>query len=215
MHKIYIVKTNQNDGFYRKEKLLKSLPKSLCIKANRYLDVASSIDYITGRLLLKYALIKNGFSESLLENISYSTHGKPSLKGLNFSISHSNGYVVFVCSTENSLGIDIEMKKNIDLKLFEYLFTEWEWSLIMTAKNKQEQFYWYWVRKEALLKASGCALHELKDLEVFEHHGIYKEKRYYFKAFDFDADFNGMLAMEKKEEFEVERMYLEVLLMDN
>ncbi len=212
MQKIWIVKISENNALFTKELLLKNLPKALWQRANRYLDGESSLGYITGRLLLRKALIKKGISSSLLEEIRYSEQGKPSIIDFNFSISHSNGYVVLVFGTEFLVGIDIEMKKNIDLKLFKYLFTGLEWKSIIEAENSLERFYWFWVRKEALLKAAGCALKELKQLEVLEHHGTYKDKRYFFKSFDFDADFNGIVAMEEKVDFAVELIDIKDLL---
>ena len=203
-----------NDLVFSKEMLLKRLPESLWLKANRYLDAQSSMSYIGGRLLLKNALVQKGVSSSLLEEIRYSEHGKPSFEDHHFSISHSNWYVVLVFGTAFSVGIDIEMKKNIDLKLFEYLFTIREWNSILSAENSLDRFYWYWVRKEALLKAVGCSLKVLKELEVYEYHGIYKNKRYYFESFEFDASFNGMIAMEKKERFEVKMLSFKDLLLE-
>ncbi|WP_415376421.1 4'-phosphopantetheinyl transferase family protein [Patiriisocius sp. Uisw_017] len=204
MQKISIVKMPESNTFFTKEMLLKNLPESTWERANRYLDKVDSLSYITGRLLLKKALFKNGISTSLLEEIRYSELGKPSFTTYNFSISHSNWYVALIFGTKFSVGIDIEKKKNIDLKLFNYLFTQTEWSSIIEAKNSLERFYWFWVRKEALLKAAGCALKDLKQLEVFEHHGMYKDKRYYFESFYFDVDFNGIIAMEEKVPIAVE-----------
>jgi len=212
MHHIWILKMEDNDKDFSKEMLLQSLPESMWLKANRYLDAQSSMSYIGGRLLLKNALKEKGYSSSLLEEIRYSEHGKPSFEGHHFSISHSNWYVVLIFGTAFSVGIDIEMKKNIDLKLFEYLFTTEEWNTIVTAKNSMERFYWYWVRKEALLKAVGCSLKALKELEVFEDHGVYKNKHYYFESFEFDTSFNGMIAMEKKDRFEMKILSFKDLL---
>ncbi len=212
MQNIWIVKTPRNTTVFTKEIALSNLPEAFSQRANRYLDTGSSLSYITGRLLLKKALFKNGLSPSLLEEIHYSEHGKPSFTDHNFSISHSNGYVVLAFSTKYSIGIDIEKKKNIDLKLFKYLFTEPEWMSIIKAKNPLDRFYWFWVRKEALLKAVGCSLKDLKELEVLEHRGMYKDTCYYFESFDFDADFNGIVAMKEKVDFDVELIDLKDLL---
>ena len=212
MQNIWVVRIPENHTVFTKERLLENLPDAFSERANRYLDEENSLSYLTGRLMLKKALSINGFSTSLLEKIHYSEYGKPSLAGHNFSISHSNGYVVLAFSTAFFVGIDIEKKKNIDLKLFKYLFTELEWKSIIEAENSLERFYWFWVRKEALLKAAGCSLRELKQLEVLEHHGIYKGKRYHFESFDFDTDFNGVVAMEEKVNFDVELIDLKDLL---
>lgn len=212
MQNIWIVKIPKNNTILTKEIALLNLPKAFSDRANRYLNEESSLSYLTGRLLLKKALYINKISLSLLEEIHYSEYGKPSLAGLNFSISHSNWYVVLALSTKLSIGIDIEKKKNIELKLFKYLFTEPEWKSIIQAENSLERFYWYWVRKEALLKAVGCSLKDLKQLEVLEHHGMHNGKRYYFQPFDFDTDFNGVVAMEEKVNFDVEHVDIKDLL---
>jgi len=212
MHPIWILKIEENDLRFSKELLLEKLPETLSVKANRYLDTQSALSFIGGRLLLKNALTQKGLSSSLLEKIRYSEHGKPSFEGHHFSLSHSNWYVVLVFGTAFPVGIDIEMKKNIDLKLFEYLFTTEEWNTIVTAKNSMDRFYWFWVRKEALLKAVGCSLKALKELEVFEDYGIYKNKHYYFEPFEFNTSFNGMIAMEKKERFKVKMLSFSDLL---
>lgn len=212
MQKIWIVKLPENDSHSLKEQLLEKLANPFKERASRYLDIESSLCFITGRLLLKKVLTKNNISSKLLDELQYSKEGKPSFLDYNFSISHSNWYVSLVFGTAFSVGIDIEKKKDIDLNLFKYLFTEQEWKSIMEAENSLEKFYWFWVRKEALLKAVGCSLKDLKRLEIFEHFGIYKEKRYYFKTFDFDADFNGIIATEEQLEISVEFVDIKELL---
>jgi len=214
MLKIRIVKIAKNNPIFTKDVLLKNLPKGFQNRAKRYLNEESSLSYSTGRLLLKKALFENGLPTSLLEEMCYSEQGKPSFKAHNFSISHSNGYVVLVFSTNFSIGIDIEKKKTIDLKLFSYLFTALEWTSILDAENSLERFYWFWVRKEALLKAAGCTLKDLKQLEVFEHYGTYKDKYYYFKSFNFHPDFNGIVATEIQTTIAVEFVELKDLLED-
>ena len=212
MQKIWVVKMKENDPFLTKEVLLKNLPEFIYDRANRYLDTESSLSYVTGRLLLKKVLVENEISSSLLEKIHYSEHGKPSFTDYNFSLSHSNWYVVLIFGTKFSVGIDIEKKKNIDLNLFKYLFTDTEWKSIIEAEHPLGRFYWFWVRKEALLKAAGCALKDLKQLEVNENFGFYKNKRYYFKTFDFDTEFNGVVAMEEKVNIHVKHIQIEDLL---
>lgn len=212
MQNIWIVKIPENHAVLTKHRLLEKLPKSFHERASRYLEEESALSFLTGRLLLKKAIYLNGFPISLLEEIHYSEYGKPNLLGHNFSISHSNRYVVLAFSTKFSIGIDIEKKNDIELKLFKYLFTDHEWESIIQAENSRERFYWFWVRKEALLKAAGCSLKDLKQLEVLEHHGMYKGKRYHFKSFDFDPDFKGVTAMEERVSFDIEVINFEDLL---
>lgn len=213
MQELWIARIPQESTSITKNKLLSLLPASLSARALRYLNTDSCLGYLMGRLLLKKAIIKNGLSLSLLENIQYSKQGKPNLQELYFSISHSDGYVAFISSTTCDVGIDIEKKKHIDLKLFRYLFTETEWNSICNSENVLERFYWFWVRKEALLKIAGCALKDLKILHVFQSYGTYMGKDYYFEPFGFDNDFNGIIATEEKVDFDMKLIDIKDVLL--
>ncbi|GER58789.1 4'-phosphopantetheinyl transferase family protein [Patiriisocius marinus] len=212
MQKIWIVKLPDKDAHFLKEQLLKKLAKPFKVRAKRYLNLESSLCFMTGRLLLKKVLNKNNISSKLLDELQYSEEGKPSFLNYNFSISHSNWYVSLIFGTTFSVGIDIEKKRSIDIKLFKYLFTALEWKSIMDAENPIDHFYWFWVRKEALLKAVGCSLKDLKQLEINEHYGSYKGKHYYFKPFYFDTKFNGIIATEEQLEIKVEFVDINELL---
>jgi 4'-phosphopantetheinyl transferase len=212
MGEIWIVNFSNNSQQFIDEELLKNLPESTVNRALRYLNKESFLSFITGRLLLKKAISESEYSSFSIENITYSDKGKPSFTNVNFSISHSNGYVVLIFGTVFQVGIDIEKRKDIDLKLFKYLFTDLEWSDIKEDNNPLDRFYWYWVRKEALLKAVGCSLKEIKKLFVFEKHGIYNNERFYFEVFNFHSDYNGIVAMEKELFLKVRCVELEELL---
>ena len=212
MKEIWIVNFLNSSDQITDEKLLENLPKAIGQRAIRYLKRESFLSFVTGRLLLKKALLESEIASSTIEDIVYSESGKPSFTNLNFSISHSNGYVVFIFGTVFQVGIDIEKRRNIDLELFKYLFTDKEWEHIMQDKIPLDRFYWYWVRKEALLKAVGCTLKEVQELQVFEDYGIYKKQQFYFKAFNFDSAFNGMVAMEEEVDINIRFIELEELL---
>lgn len=212
MTKVWVLKLNETVSKTTIKDLLKKLPNQLHTKALRYIKPQDSLSYIGGRLLLKNALQNLNLPISLLEEISYSEGGKPSVKNINFSISHSNWYVTLIFGTTLSLGIDIEKKENPKLDLFSYLFRTDEWNVITNAKSPHEKFYWYWVRKEALLKVADCELKDLKEIDVFEDYGIYKNKKYYLKSFDLDPEFNAMVAMEKKEDFSINYISLDELI---
>jgi len=212
MKEIWIVNFLSNSDQNIDERLLKNLPKSIYKRANRYLKRENYLSFLIGRLLLKNALLERGIASTTIENIVYSESGKPSFTNLNFSISHSNGYVVLFFGTVFQVGIDIEKRSNIDLALFKNLFTDKEWNDIIQDEIPLKKFYWFWVRKEALLKAVGCTLKEIRELEVFEDYGIYKEQHFYFKAFNFDSGFNGIMAMEEEVDINVRYIHLEKLL---
>ena len=213
MQNIWIVKIPSNDSLIHKERLFKYLPSSLLSRAHRYLDTKSALSFLTGRLLLKKALVDNGLPELLIDDITYTAQGKPILTMFYFSISHSDWYVSLSFSTTFSVGIDIERRADVDLKLFKYLFTAQEWKTIIEASDPLEKFYWFWVRKEALLKAVGASLKELQELKIFENYGMYKEEKFYFTSFRFDPDFNGVVATHKKVSLNVEIVAMEDLLL--
>ncbi len=212
MSTIWIAVIPENNPSFTKEVLLKKLPKSLWARANRYLKEPDALSFIIGRTLLKIALIENQLPLTLLEEIQFSDYGKPYLLDHNFSISHSNGYVSLFFGTNFSVGIDIEKKQDVDLNLFRYLFTENEWVSIQEDKEPLEKFYWYWVRKEALLKAAGCSMKHLKQLDVQEEYGYYANKEYYFTPFEFDAAYDGVIATEELVDFTVAFVDTEKLL---
>lgn len=212
MAEIWIVNFSKDSQQFTDEELLKKLPESTVDRALRYLKREGFLSFVIGRLLLKKAILESEYSSFLIENITYSDNGKPSFTNVNFSISHSNGYVVLIFGTVFQVGIDIEKRKDIDLKLFKYLFTDSEWKNIIQDKSPLDRFYWYWIRKEALLKTVDCSLKELKGLEIFEDYGIYKDQRYYFKTFEFNPEFNGVIAMEEEIDVNIKFIELETLL---
>ncbi len=212
MKEIWIVCLSKELKKYTDDQLLKYLPDSIVNRALRYLDRGDFLSFVTGRLLLRKAILASEYSKFSIEDITYSENGKPSIDGFNFSISHSNGYVVLVFGANIQIGIDIEKRKDVDLKFFKYLFTDLEWNNIIQNKIPLDKFYWYWVRKEALLKAVGCSLKELKELEVYDNYGIYKGQKYYLNPFTFDTEFNGMIAVDKEVDFTCKYITLEALL---
>ncbi|MGJ8724652.1 MAG: 4'-phosphopantetheinyl transferase family protein [Roseibacillus sp.] len=98
-----------------------------------------------------------------------SNQGKPSLPGLEFNISHTEGLSVLGVSTAPSLGIDLE--KNLpleDLKeLAKRVLTHTEQATLfeLTADQLLTTFYRFWTAKEAYLKALGTGF-EIEPCDV-------------------------------------------------
>ncbi len=92
-------------------------------------------------------------------DIAVSESGKPYDKNsdTHFSLSHSGTFAV-AAFDECDVGIDIEVPREIDLKLAERIFSLEENALIKSSPSPQNQFLRIWTRKEALIKAYGKAL---------------------------------------------------------
>lgn len=103
-----------------------------------------------------------------VENLWYDRN-KPMADNCFVSISHS-GDMVAVCTSENPIGIDIELideKRNLE-KLSKRVFCGKE---LETFKNNPtpEQFYEIWTRKEAYSKIEGQGVNEImKGFDIFD-----------------------------------------------
>ena len=104
-----------------------------------------------------------------VENLRYEENGKPIADNCFVSISHS-GNMVAVCTSENPIGIDIELideKRNLE-KLSNRVFCGKE---LETFKNNPtpEQFYEIWTQKEAYSKIEGQGVNEImKGFDIFD-----------------------------------------------
>lgn len=86
---------------------------------------------------------------------------KPSNLNLDISISHAGNFLVIGICDSGSIGVDIELLKDIDFQTFKNCLSVSEEKYINSAKEivqKLENFYEIWTRKEAYLKALGIGL---------------------------------------------------------
>ena len=83
--------------------------------------------------------------------------------GIYWSLSHKPHYVAAVVS-RHPVGIDIEEITPRDAMLYEYVAEEAEWAL--AGEQNWEIFFRFWTAKEAVLKATGVGLKDLKKARV-------------------------------------------------
>ena len=86
---------------------------------------------------------------------------KPSNSNLDISISHSGNYLVIGIFNSGKIGVDIELLKDIDFRVFRNCLSAGEEIYINSGKKmkqKLENFYEIWTIKEAYLKALGIGL---------------------------------------------------------
>lgn len=133
-------------------------------KAGRYKFDYLKNNYTACRGFLREIL--SGYTGIIPSKIkfSYSEFGKPFLKDSNirFNVSHSGNTGIIAVNTEDELGIDIELKREVPdlLSLSERFFSKSE----ITELNKTDSgkltdsFFYCWTRKEAFIKALGTGL---------------------------------------------------------
>jgi len=95
--------------------------------------------------------------------ISYNPYGKPyidNVRHFKFNISHSGGYVA-IATGRQKVGVDIELKKEIDMSVAKRFFTQNEYEYIrsfVSESDRRDAFYTLWTLKESYIKAVGKGL---------------------------------------------------------
>ena len=128
-------------------------------------------------------------------------NGKPLCKDKFFSISHSNGVVVLVID-EVPIGIDIELVRDFETELADYISSNEEKNYI----KDRESFFEVWTNKEALVKVLGEGLkRNIKDIPSLP---LNKKREYYGHTFSNKTikfqDYIISVSRESIEEFELE-----------
>ncbi len=111
-----------------------------------------------GAILIAEGLSRRGIDINSAE-LCFSEYGKPYLIGnkVHFNISHSGKYVVAAFS-DYEVGIDIEMHRDVKMKLADRYFTPSEaryLQLLHEGKEREKAFFKLWTKKESLIKAFG------------------------------------------------------------
>lgn len=103
---------------------------------------------------------------------AYTDTGRPVWpgSGLYFNVAHSGALALIVISDLRPVGIDVELRKDVDLDaLAAIVLTAHERQLLEQAPAiaRRDEFYRYWVGKEAALKATGRGIADaLQRIEI-------------------------------------------------
>lgn len=93
---------------------------------------------------------------------AYSSHGKPSIDGLAFNVSHSNELALIAVTRGREVGIDIEWHRpDVDLPSVarsSFSDTEQRALFALPPAEQLDAFYRIWTRKESYIKAHGDGL---------------------------------------------------------
>ncbi|MBQ6847754.1 MAG: 4'-phosphopantetheinyl transferase superfamily protein [Clostridia bacterium] len=102
--------------------------------------------------------------------LSKGENGKPFLKDypdFHFNISHSEDLIA-VAFSDAPVGVDIEKKRSVNLKIADRFFTSDE----QKSVTDTDSFFYVWTRKEAILKQKGESLGNIKKYSVINNKNI-------------------------------------------
>lgn len=122
---------------------------------------------LTDRFIAAHGFLRNvlgaylGLRASSL-SFSHGSHGKPSLVGLRFNLTHSHGLAVLAVSSSRELGVDVEhiRPEVLGEGIAERFFSPREVEMLhaLPERDRPLGFFHCWTRKEAYLKALGWGL---------------------------------------------------------
>lgn len=99
--------------------------------------------------------------------LGYESNGKPFFEDypdFYFNISHSENLIA-VAVADSPVGVDIEKKRDANLKIAQRFFSEREKDFVKDS----DSFFYVWTRKEALLKKTGEGLKDISKAQVLEN----------------------------------------------
>ena len=169
--------------------LLVSPQKRERIRKFRFFRDASNT--LIGELLIRMEICKRTGLQNDQLNFSTTAHGKPFLvnnQQIQFNISHSGNYVVAAID-DKQVGIDVELKKPIDLKIAERFFSADETAYVFSHPTQSENvckaFFEIWTKKESLIKWDGQGMS--KSLSSFSVLQKEDDSPHYFCVFENDT----------------------------
>ena len=157
--KIYIMTNTEEIDANIIEKFAKIMPKDRKEKYYKIKEKNKKTNYVLAYIILWFALEKNNISTTA-PRFKYEKNFKPSLIDNNkvfFNISHTKSAVVCAISS-NPIGVDIEKKRNISIKLAKKICTKKEYLMFSKAKDKNYTFFFIWTRKESFCKKNGNSI---------------------------------------------------------
>ena len=139
------------------------------IKASSFVFEKDKVNFVKTRFCIRMALSYYLNLELKEINFVYNKYDKPRINPtisnipINFSISHSNGLIVFAFQQNQEIGVDIEYVDNNkidDLLYDESILSIEEIELIKSEQSdcREKLFYKLWTCKESYLKALGIGL---------------------------------------------------------
>ena len=193
---------------------LQLLPLEERQRADRLINPAIKNNFIIFRGFLRQTLSKYTKCSPEKIIINYGEHGKPSVDGIHFNLSHSENLCVIAVSSM-PIGIDLEYtSKSIDfLKIAKRYFSSQDFNFIKAAPDEKQKtlFYELWCKREAYSKMLGISVWNTLNKSSFQEF-----KNCFFKKIKISNFFYCILAcaqevtvnsMEEIPTFEISHIY--------
>ena len=141
------------------EQLRELLNDEEIARADRFVTATLRGRFIVGRAALRTLLGRYLDRHPASIEFVYSARGKPSVWGIDFNLSHSDGLAVYAFAQGCEIGIDVERIRASDdlLDVARRFFAPREYAELAALEPSQQTdaFFRCWTRKEAFLKATG------------------------------------------------------------
>ena len=137
-----------------------------CARADRFIVPHGARRFAAGRARMRRALAAAVGTPAAAVPLGVGANGKPTLPGgPEFNLSHSGSLALFAMATF-PVGVDIERIRSIETGVACLVFSPSELREWAEAGHSQTMFYRGWTRKEAVLKAQGGSLAEIRSFSV-------------------------------------------------
>ncbi len=200
MSQLYVTSIDEDitDSIFNQ--LLLEISEDRKKQIEKYVFREDALRSLVAELLVRHILRKDyGVANRQIE-FEYNQYGKPYVRGIKsfyFNLSHSGKWVV--CATDcQSVGVDVEQIKPIDIQIAHRFFSDLESKDLdkQAEKDKLDYFYDIWVLKESYIKMAGKGLHiPLNSFSCrFENDCITfstanEHCQTHFKKYDMDAEY--------------------------
>lgn len=195
--KTHIFRISVDNHFQKiKRELVEVLSEREQEKASRMFIPKDKERYVVSKFCLRTLL--SLFLDIPAHEIDFISHAhkKPTVKGLEFNISHTGDYVLIAISPR-AVGIDIEyLNREFDFKsILDITFSKKEIAFIGDKDVDPTNFYVMWTRKEALLKASGEGVSDnLHLIECLNEHLEREKKVFKMRTFMIEDSYVASIA---------------------
>lgn len=171
-------------------------------------------NFLITRALVRTTLSKYLGSKPEDLEFEINSFGKPSLKGISFNLSHTDGLIALGVTKNKLIGIDTEnLKREVtDTDIAKRFFADPEYQEIKKCRGGERKlkFLQFWTLKEAYIKAVGKGMaiplnkfyFKITDEEISIHTSEYS-KEWQFKMFEIEKKHLLSIAFEGSDSPEV------------
>jgi len=202
--KLYQIHIDDLSGHAASDQWLSNFPGQIISDVKSYKKEVDQWRVMAGKLLLRYALEDNQ-AEVRLDALKKTDKGRLYFEDedFDFNISHSGKIVVLAWSSENRIGVDVEMHRPLNIDIFRRNFTEAEWEAITGAQDPLVIFFKAWAVKESVIKADGRGVSVLGLTEIHSENLVTCDhKDWWYKSLRLAEGYAAAIASSKEEKIE-------------